>query len=114
MKRVHLELLVFAVLAGGLTTRLLVTVNASIGLCLVSSLMVFAIILFLLEKHYGHNLDAFLQLFAKIPLVWSLTFCAGVYSYSLAVILQLPSWAVILFAGLMVTLCWRLVQRKFG
>ncbi len=114
MKLVHLELLVFAVLAGSLTTRFLVHFNASIGLCVVSSLMVFAIVLFLLEKRYRHDLDAFLRLFTKIPLVWSLTLCTGVYSYSLAMILQLPSWAVILFVGLMVTLCWRLIQRKFG
>ena len=105
MKRVHLELLVLAVLAGGLTIRLLLTFNASIELCIFSSLTVFAIILFLLEKRYGHDLDAFLQLFANIPLVWSLTLCAGVFSYSLAMIMQLPSWAVILFVGLMVTLC---------
>ncbi len=114
MKWVHLELLVLAVLAGGLTTRFLVTFNASIWLCIVSSLMVFAIVLFLLEKRYGHNLDGFLQLFAKISLVWSVTLCVGVYSYSLAMILQLPSWAVILFVGFAVTLCWGLVQRKFG
>ena len=114
MKWVHLELLVLAVLAGGLTTRLLVTFNASIALCLVSSLTVFAIVLFLLEKRYGHNLDGFLQLFAKIPLVWTLTLCAGIYSYSLAMMLQLPSWAVILFVGFVIALCWRLVQRKFG
>ena len=114
MKWIHLELLVLAVLAGGLTTRLLNHLNASIALCIVSSLMVFAIVLFLLEKHYGHGLDAFLQLFATIPLVWSLTLCAGVYSYSLAVILQLPSWAVILFVGFVIALCWGLVQRKFG
>ncbi len=113
MKWIHLELLVFAVLAGGLTTRLLVTVNASIALCLVSSLMVFAIVLFLLEKRYGHDLDGFLQLFA-IPLVWSLTLCAGVYSYSLAMMLQLPSWAVIMFVGFVIALCWSLIQRKFG
>jgi hypothetical protein len=114
MKWVHLELLVFAVLAGGLTTRLLVTFNASIVLCIVSSLMVFAIVLFALEKRYGHDLEAFLQMFAKIPLVWSLTLCAGVFSSSFAMILQLPIWAVILFVGLIVVLCWRLVQRKFG
>ncbi len=114
MKWIHLELLVLAILAGGLTTRLLVTVNASITLCIVSSLMVFAIVLFALEKRYGHNLDGFLQLSAKIPLVWSLTLCAGIYSYSLAMILHLPSWAVILFVGFVIALCWRLVQRKFG
>ena len=114
MKWVHLELLVFAVLAGGLTTRVLNHFNASIGLCIVSSLMVFAIVLFVLERRYGHGLDAFVRLFAKIPLVWSLTLCAGVYSYSLAMILQLPSWAVILLVGFVIALCWRLVQRKFG
>lgn len=111
--KIHLELLVFAALAGGLITRLLSDFNASITLCIVLSLMVFAIVLFLLERRYGHNLDAFLQLFAKIPLVWSLTLCAGVYSYSFAVILQLPIWAVILFVGFVIALCWRLVQRKF-
>ena len=110
---IHLELLVIAVLAGSLTTRLLVHFNASIALCIVSSLMVFAIVLFLLQKRYGHNLDAFLQLFAKIPLVWSLTLCAGVYSYSFAMLLQLPIGAVILCVGLIVALYWRLVQRKF-
>ena len=110
---IHLELLVIAVLAGSLTTRLLVHFNASIALCIVSSLMVFAIVLFLLQKRYGHNLDAFLQLFAKIPLVWSLTLCAGVFSYSFARLLQLPSWAVILCVGLIVALYWRFVQRKF-
>ena len=114
MKSVHLELLLLAVLAGSLTTRLLLHFNASIALCIVSSLTVFAIVLFLLEKRYGHNLDAFLQLFTKIPLVWSLTLCTGVYSYSLAMILQLPSWAVILLVGFVIALCWRLVQRKFG
>ena len=114
MKRVHLELVILAVLAGSLTARLHTNFNASISLCIVSSLTVFAIVLFLLEKRYGHDLDGFLQLFAKIPLVWSLSLCAGVYSYSLAMILQLPSWALILFIGFVIALCWRLVQRKFG
>ncbi len=112
--KVHLDLLVFAALTGGLTTRLLVAVNASLTLCIVSSLMVFAAALFLLEKRYGHDLDAFLQLFTKIPLIWSLTICAGVYSYSFAMLLHLPSWAVILFVGFVVTLFWRLIQRNFG
>ena len=111
--KIHLELLVFAALAGSLTTPLLLNFNASIALCIASSLMVFAVVFFLLEKRYGHDIDAFLKLFSKIPLVGSLTLCTGVYSYSFAVILQLPSWAVILSVGLLVALCWRLVQRKF-
>jgi hypothetical protein len=110
--KVNLELLVFAVLAGSLTTRLLVTFNASIVLCVISSLMVFAIVLFLLEKRYEHDLDAFLRLFAKIPLHWSLTLCVGIYSYSLAIILQLPIWAIILVVGIAISSCWYWVQKK--
>ncbi|MEY4530582.1 MAG: hypothetical protein RLZZ156_1303 [Deinococcota bacterium] len=110
--KIHLELLVFAVLAGGLTTRLLVTVNASVALCIISSLTVFAIVFILLEKRFEHDLDAFLRLFAKIPLHWSLTLCAGVYSYSFAVVLQLPIWAVNLVVGLAVSSCWYWVENK--
>jgi flagellar biosynthesis protein FlhB len=111
--KIHLELLVFAVLAGGLTTRLLLDFNASIALCIVSSLMVFAIVLFLLEKRYGHELDAFLRLFAKIPSHWSLTLCVEIYSYSFAMILQLPIWAVILVVGLASSSSWYWVQKRF-
>ncbi len=112
MKSVHLELLVFAVLAGGLTIRVLVHFNASIGLCIVSSLMVFAIVLFSLEKRYGHDLDAFLHFFAKIPLHWSLTLCVGIYLYSFAIILRLPIWAVILVVGIAISTCCYWVQKK--
>jgi hypothetical protein len=111
--KIHLELLVFAVLAGGLTSSILVSFNASVTLSIVSSLMAFTIALFLLERRYGHDIHAFLQLFAKIPLVWSLTLCAGVYSYCFAMILQLPSWAMILVVGFVTALCWRLVKRNF-
>jgi hypothetical protein len=109
---IHLEMLVFAALAGSLTTRLLLEINASVLFCVVLGLLVFGIVLFLLEKRFGYDLDGFYKLFSRIPLAWALTFCVGVYTYSFMVILQVPIWAVILVVGLVGSSCWYWVQKK--
>jgi hypothetical protein len=112
--KIHLELLVLAVLAGSLTNQVLLQFNTPVLVSIVSSLMVFGVGLFLLEKRFGHNLDGFYQLFSRIPLAWVLTLCTGVYSYSFAVILQLPIWAIILVVGTAASTCWYWTQKKFG